>query len=139
MTANAWVYYDSFKAELLDEGHQLATDTIKVALFTSSYSPNVATDTTYAGLTNEVANANGYTTGGVTCASTTTGNNFDIADAQWTATGGSIAGRYAVIYNSTTGGLIGYSLLDNTPADVTATDTNTFTVAPPVDGVFDLG
>jgi len=58
--------------------------------------------------------------------------------AVWTASGGSITARYAVIYNSTTGGLIGYSLLDNSPADVTATTGNTFTVSPNASGIFDL-
>ena len=33
----------SFKSEILQEGHQLATDTIKIALFTSSASLDATT------------------------------------------------------------------------------------------------
>ena len=138
MAADAWIFYNSFKAELLDEGHQLETDTLKIALFTSTYTPNVSTDTTYAGLTNEVANSNGYTTGGITVVSTTTGANFDVENPVWTADGGSITARYAVLYNDTSGGLIAYSLLNNTPADVTATAGNTLTLTINASGVSDL-
>ena len=39
----------SFKSEILQEGHQLATDTIKIALYTSSATLN-ATTTAYTGI-----------------------------------------------------------------------------------------
>jgi len=73
MAADAWVYYDSFKEELLDKTHDLTTDVIKIALFLSTYTPSVSSDATYAGIAgvNEHANANGYTTAGATVASTT--------------------------------------------------------------------
>lgn len=58
--------YSNFKVNLGKKLEALNSDTLKVALFTSSYSPAVDTDTTYAGLTGEVANGNGYTTGGAT-------------------------------------------------------------------------
>ena len=54
----------SFKTELLGGTHDLDTDTIKIALFTSSASLD-ATTTAYS-TSNEVANGNGYTTGGNT-------------------------------------------------------------------------
>lgn len=136
MTANAWQVYDKFYEALGAEKHNLnGVDTLKIALFTSSYSPNTATDASYSALGNEVANGNGYTTGGVTVAATwdaAAGTlTFDLADALWTASGGSITARYAVIYNSSAGGtddIVCYALLDNTPADVVATDGNSFTV-----------
>lgn len=136
MTANAWQVYDKFYESLGAELHNLnGVDTIKCALFTSSYVPNTATDVSYSALGNEVANANGYTTGGVAIAATwdaAAGTlTFDLADASWTASGGSITARYAVLYNASAGGandIICYALLDNTPADVIATDTNSFTV-----------
>ena len=53
----------SFKSEALQEGHQLATDTIKIALFTSSATLN-ATTTAYS-TSNEISGT-GYTAGGVT-------------------------------------------------------------------------
>jgi hypothetical protein len=45
------------------------TDTIKMALLTSSASPNLGTWVHYSDLTNEVASGSGYTTGGATLAS----------------------------------------------------------------------
>jgi hypothetical protein len=100
-----------------------------------------ASSTTYAGLTNEHANNNGYTTGGnsitLTLAGTTT-VTVDIAtDPVWTASGGSIVARFAVIYE-VGGNVLCYCLLDNTPADVTATSGNTLTVAAHSSGVFTL-
>ena len=53
----------SFKSEILQEGHQLATDTIKLALFTSSAS--LGAGTTAYSTSNEVSGT-GYTAGGVT-------------------------------------------------------------------------
>src|SRR5580765_8663694 len=100
-----------------------------------------ASSTTYAGVTNEHANANGYTTGGIaitlTLAGTTT-VTVDIAtDPVWTASGGSITARFAVIYE-VGGNVLCYALLDSTPADVTATNGNTLTVGSNGGTVFTL-
>lgn len=87
-------------------------DTLKVALFTSTYVPNQDTDTTYAGITGEVAAGNGYTTGGVTLASvvwaadaTNHRAKLTASNISWTVTA-AITYRYAVLYDSTTGDLI---------------------------------
>lgn len=48
-----------------------ASDSIKMALLTSSASPNLSSWVHYSDLTNEVANANGYSTGGVALATKT--------------------------------------------------------------------
>ncbi len=145
MAANALVFYDDFKLQLGNGTQDLDTDSFKVALFTSSYTPAPATDVTYSLLTGEVANANGYTTGGVTLTSVTWTESggtatFDSADPAWTASGGSITARYAVLYNGTdaANNLIGYVLLDNTPADVTVTDGNTLTIQVAATGWFTL-
>ena len=58
----------SFKSEILQEGHQLATDTIKIALYTSTASLD-ATTTAYSS-SNEVSGT-GYTATGVTLTSAT--------------------------------------------------------------------
>ena len=100
-----------------------------------------AASTTYAGVTNEHANGNGYTTGGIAITlslSGTTTVTVDIAtDPVWTASGGSIVARFAVIYE-VGGNVLCYCLLDSTPADVTATSGNTLTVAAHASGVFTL-
>lgn len=132
MAADPWARYNSGQLKVENSTIDLDADVIKVALFTSAYTP-AATDTTYASINaNEVANANGYTTGGITVTTTVTEAagvvTFDSNDPTWTAAGGSITARYAVLYDSTTGDLLAYSLLDNTPADVTVTDTNTLTL-----------
>ena len=89
----------SFKAEVLDEQHDLAADTIKVALFTSSASLD-ATTTAYA-TTNEVSGT-GYTAGGVSLTSTTVATSgttayFDADDPTWTSA--NFTARGALIYN----------------------------------------
>ena len=91
----------SFKAEILDEVHDLVADTIKIALFTSSASLGAAT-TAYS-TSNEVANGNGYATGGVELTSravATAGTTayFDAADPSWASA--TFTANGAMIYNS---------------------------------------
>lgn len=112
----------------------LATDTLAVTLHTSAYTPSGAHDV-YADLTNELATANGYTNGGATITGVVNTNSggvfeFDCDDQVWTASGGDITARYAVVRSTTADKLLGYMLLDNSPADITATDGNTITVSP---------
>jgi hypothetical protein len=84
----------------------------------------------------------GYTAGGATAAATWANasgtETFDCADVSWTASGGTIVARFAVIYDSTTGDLIAYSLLDTTPADVTIASGSTLQLQINVAGVFTL-
>jgi len=82
----------SFKSEILDEQHDLAADTIKVALFTSSAS--LGASTTAYSTSNEVSGT-GYTAGGVSLTSTTA--YFDADDPTWTSA--SFTARGALIYN----------------------------------------
>ncbi len=140
MAAGAWVATNTGRTSLLNGTFDIDTDTWLMALFLSTSNIGL-TSTTYAALTNQHANANGYTTGGKSIALTLTGTTtvtVDITtDPVWTATGGSITARFAVIYESG-GNVLCYCLLDSTPADVTATDGNTFTVAAHTSGVFTL-
>lgn len=117
------------------------SDTHKAALFTATYSPAQDTDELYSGLTNEVANGNGYTTGGNTCANPTiaytAGTNtakFDADDpATWTASGAGFAFRYVVVYDSTTSVLIGYCDYGST---LTLNAGDTFTFSFDTAGIF---
>ena len=147
MAADKWIIYDTFKEFMGDGGIDLDTDTFKLQLHLSTYVPNRSTQELKADLTNEHANANGYTTGGVTLGSVTwtevTGTiTFDSADPAFTASGGSIVCRFAVILDDTPTTplkpLVGYSLLDNAPADVTVTDANTLTIQINASGIFTL-
>jgi hypothetical protein len=141
VAASLWTFPDSARTDLLNGTFDLDTDTFLMALFLSTSNIGAAS-TTYAGLTNEHANANGYTTGGISLGTlslsgTTTVTVDETTNPQWTASGGSITARYAVIYESG-GRVLCYCLLDDTPADVTATAGNTFTVTFHNSGVFTL-
>lgn len=148
MAAGAWVLHDKAKEYMGDGTIDLDADTFKVALFLST--SNVATTSINAlsTATNEHANANGYTTGGVALTSVTWVESsgtvtFDCADpvGEWTASGGSIVARFAVIYDDTVASpvvdpIIAHCLLDSTPADVTATDGNKLTINAHASGIF---
>jgi len=145
MAASAWVVYDQFKLKLGKKIMSLnAVDTINMALYlsTSNVGSESLATATYAAATNEVATNYGYTQTGVICAATWTNlagtETFNVANAVWNASGGSITARFAVLYDATTGDLIAYCLLDSTPADVTVTTGNSLTVAINASGVFTL-
>jgi len=94
------------------------SDTIKVALVTSAYTPNQDTHDYWDDVVSNEATGTGYTAGGATLGSKTvtytSGTNvtaFDAADVSWTTS--TITARYAVIYDDTPGTnatkpLIGY-------------------------------
>ena len=139
--AGAWVFPNASRTYLLDGTFDIDTNSFKQALFLSTSNLGSGS-TTYAGVTNEHANANGYTTGGIAVTLTlggTTTVTVDISsDPVWTATGGSIVARFASIYKVASNVLC-YCLLEATgPADVTATDGNTLTVQTNASGVFTL-
>lgn len=141
MAAGVWTFTNAGRTDLLNGTFDLDTDTFLMALFLSTSNIG-AGSTTYAALTNEHANANGYTTGGISLgqlalSGTTTVTVDETTDPVWTASGGSITARYAVIYESG-GRVLCYCLLDSTPADVTATAGNTLTVAFHASGLFTL-
>lgn len=130
MAAGTWTLPNGARTKLLDGTFDIDSDTWKVALFLST--SNIGTgSTTYAGLTNEHANANGYTTGGIAVtlalAGTTSVTVSFASNPVWTASGGSIVARFAVLYE-VGGNVLAYCLLDSTPADVTATSGNTLTI-----------
>lgn len=88
------------------DGSNSPSDTYKVRLLTAA-TFNAAHTTLAATGGTEVANANGYTTGGATltgvAVTTVTTNDamFDANDASWTASGGAITASYAILYNDT--------------------------------------
>lgn len=133
--------------------NDLLSATVKIALVSSSYTPNVTStghDEWADVSANEIANGNGYTTGGATLANDTataitSGFKYDSDDPAWTASGGNIpAWRYAVMYASgsvwgLTSPLIGYFVGDSTPADVPATSSgNTLALQVNASGWFDI-
>lgn len=147
MTAEAWVVHNQFKGQLGTDAVDLDGDTFKGILCTSASNIAAASTPNYdIGMTGEVADGSGYTTGGVTLTGVAWEESggtvtFDCADMVWTASGGDIVARFAGIYDSTPAigkPIVAHSLLDDTPANVTATDGNTFTIGINAAGVFTL-
>ena len=149
--AGKFKLYEITKKYIGDGTHDLDdTTNWKVALFLSAGNANTLSVGTnvYGDLTSEHANNNGYTTGGVAATGITWTNSggtitFDLDNPVWTASGGSIVARYAVIYrnatvNSIVKPLLCVCVLDTAPADVTATDGNTLTISINASGAFTL-
>lgn len=147
MAADAWVIKDKFKEYMGDGTIDLDGDTFRMTLWLSTSNMATTSIDGYAAHTNEHATANGYTQTGVVVAATWVESSgtvtFDVADGVWTAALGSIVCRFAGIYDDTVttpvaDPMVCYSLLDNSPADITATDGNTLTVQVNASGVFTL-
>ncbi|WP_163168061.1 hypothetical protein [Arthrobacter sp. Alg241-R88] len=99
--------YGSVPAKLANKEIDWDTDTIKVALCTSSYTPSQDTHDYFNDITNEVTGT-GYTAGGATLTGKTVnytaGTNttaFDAADVTWATS--TITARYAIVYVDTAG------------------------------------
>jgi hypothetical protein len=117
------------------------SDTNKVSLHTAATSFAFDTDEVFADVINEVANGNGYTSGGYTLVSPTVtysaGSNIsalDAADPTWTASGAGFAASDAVFYDTTPDLLIG-ALAFGSTITLAASDTLTINIDA-TNGVF---
>jgi len=102
MAVTAHVYGQA-PVKMLNKEIDYDTDTIKVMLCTSAYTPAQATHAYKSSVTNEVTGT-GYTAGGATLASKTISSTsevttLDAADVTWSSS--TITARYAVVYDST--------------------------------------
>lgn len=126
---------------------------INILLTTSTYTPDTTNTghSALANITNELANGNGYTTGGVTpggvsvAVFSTTGYKLSTSAAIWTASGTGIpAWRYGVLYVvgslwGITSPLLAYFTGDSAPADVPLTASgNTLQINCPANGWFTI-
>lgn len=126
-------FFGKFFVSLCNKEIDLDSDTIKLLLASSSYTPNQDTHQYKSDVSNEVTGP-GYSAGGATVASVVVSYNagtnvlsFDASDVTWPAA--SITARYAILYDSTPGSdatrpLIGYI---DFGGDVTSTGAD-FTV-----------
>lgn len=132
----AAIVYGNFPKLLFDGTETLdwLTDTIKVSLHTSTYTPDRDADDYFNDATNQVANGNGYTTGGITIQNPTV--TFDSAsdetrldhdDLAWASS--SITARTAVWTKVKGGASSADPLIQYLPfgSDVT-TSSGTFSV-----------
>jgi hypothetical protein len=141
-------FYESFREYIADGTFDLNSNTFKVTLHNSTYTPNAGTHSVFTDATNQLTTANGYVSGGITLTGvvwTRTGATvkFDANDPVWTASGGSIVARYAVIsatgtLNGRADPLVAFILMDNTPADVATTIGNTLTLQFNASGILTL-
>jgi hypothetical protein len=109
--------YGNFLLKALNKEVDFDTDTIKVALLTSSYTPDQDAHDYFNDVSSFEVSGTGYTAGGNTLASKTATYDsatnviiLDAADTTWASS--TITARYAVVYDSTgtssTSALIGY-------------------------------
>jgi hypothetical protein len=127
----AFTKYNTFIEEIYEGGHNLGSDTLKVAL--TNTAPTAATDTVWnTTVAPAPAAANGYTAGGNTITTTSSAQTSGtyklvLADSVFTATAGGIGPfRYAILYNSSKSNkVIGYY---DYGSSITLADTETLTV-----------
>lgn len=126
----AFVKFQKYVLNLAKGNTKWNSETFKIAL--SNTAPDAAANEIIGDIT-QISATNGYTAGGATVPSVSVSQTGGVAtiigDAvTWTATGGSLpALRYAVLYDSTTGYLVGYW---DYGSSVTITVGNTFSVLP---------
>ncbi len=145
--ATSAFFYNNWK-KAIGGAVDLTGGSYKMTLHSSSYVPSVSSHAVYADLSNELVTANGYTNGGllltgVTWSLSSGTATYPASPIIWNATGGNIVCRYAVLravgtFNGQVDPLVLYYLLDNTPADVTATTGNNLTITPAGSGIFTL-
>jgi len=100
------VVFNSFKQYIMDGTIDLDTDTIKVALMTNAFTPNIDTHHFWSDVSANEASGSGYTAGGqalttkaVATDDTNDRGTFDADDPSWAST--TITARYAIIYKDT--------------------------------------
>lgn len=120
--------FNCFVEDLAEKVHNLASDTLKVALTNTA---PVATNTVLANIT-QISAGNGYTTGGATttqASSSQSSGTYKLVlnDVTFTATGTVGPFQYAVLYNDTPAGdpVIGWY---DYGSAVTLSNNETFTV-----------
>jgi hypothetical protein len=146
MAAGAWTFYNIAKKKLADGTMDLDTNTYRMSLYTSASNAATLTLSTRTSVSNEVSEANGYSSSGKPLASITwaTGASakvyrWNAAAIVWTAAGGSIANvKFAVIWQSSgvADKLLCFSQLSTAAFSITT--GNTLTVTPSASGIFEL-
>jgi hypothetical protein len=144
MAVGAFTLYGAAKEGIAKATIDLDGETIRAMLLTSAYTPVVNTHALTSDLTGELPTADGYTAGGAALTGVTVTRSggtvtFDAADVSWTASGAGLTARYLVLYaDGATDRLIGYILLDDTPANVVVNAGTTLTIQWSASGIFTL-
>jgi hypothetical protein len=138
MAAQSWKFYNLAKKKIGNGSISLAATVMRMSLVTSASNFATRTIGTFASLTNEIADGNGYSTSGKaltgevwTVGASAQQYKWDADDVVWTGTGGSIANiKGAVIWLSaaSAGGrhLVAFASLTST--QFTLASGNTLTI-----------
>jgi hypothetical protein len=138
------VIYNAYKKYAMNGAVDLDTDTIKVALVTSAYTPSQDNDDFFNDVTNELPTAGGYTAGGASLANkAVTQDNtdnegvFDADDLAWTSA--TFTARGAVIYKNRGGASSADELIAyiDFGSDKTVS-SGTFTIQWAAEGILNL-
>ena len=137
--------YESAKLAWANGDIDFNSHSFKINLYLSTSNANTLTAATISQLTditNQVSTAFGYTQNNKAVTITTSNSSGTITidettNPVWTASGGAITARFAVIYDDTHASDMPcfVCLLDTTPADVTASDGNTLTITMNASGL----
>lgn len=146
MAAGKWKLYEAAKLAIANGEIDLDNHSFKINLYLSTSNADTLSGTDeLSDLTNQVATAFGYTqnTKAVTITTSNSGGTITVDETTnpvWTASGGAIVARYAVIYDDTHASdmPLCVCLLDVAPANVTATDGNTLTITINASGLFTM-
>ncbi len=147
MAASAWVIYNEAKKYLMQGDIDLNASVVRMTLHTSASNAATATLSVKGSVTNEVTEANGYSSSGKALSYTWTAGasaseiRFDATAVIWTATGGTIPSiKYAVLWvegaSALARKLIAYSQL--TTSQFTLSSASTLTITPSANGIFEL-
>lgn len=148
MAAQAWKVYNLSKKKIGNGSISLASTAYRMTLHTSASNAATLTLGVYNSVTNEVTEANGYSSSGKALTSEvwTVGASakqykFDVGDVLWTATGGTIPNiKFAVIYLSAAASANRHLLCNAslTSTQFTLSTSNTLTIQLASTGVFTL-
>lgn len=131
--AGPWLLVNSFRAEELEGllGNLTAANAVSIVLLTQASNIG-ASSTVFSGVTGEVANGNGYATGGIQAtfaeAGTTNATLTFTENIEWTASGDGIEAYYAAVKVNTGGYVLAYCLLNSAPAVVSVAAGDTLTI-----------
>lgn len=146
--AGAWAFYNEAKKYIGSADIDLNGSSFRMGLYTSASNANTATLTVHASVTNEVTEANGYSSSGkaITGVTWTVGASaseyrFNSSAVFWSANAGNIANiKFAVIW--ITGASAGARKLlvrsQLSTAQFTLTTGNRLTITPSANGIFEL-
>ena len=117
--------------EVMMEAGNAASDVFKLAL--TNAAPTIGTDTT---IVSELSGTNGYTTGGVTCATASSAQTagvykltLTVPSPTWTSATGSMGPfRYVILYNSTQSQCVAYWDYGVGGVTLNGVNADTFTV-----------